>query len=177
MTTFKRRFAAVVCGVLGMSGGGCLLATDLINPNLLSSIGFDPDTVIAPQGRIVVAFTNSTSAAVAFVIAVSDDPADPTANARAVSTDFLESGETRSLVLDCPVGVITPGAPSADFSTDTVAAVAVTDADAVDIVYTGTPVVVGTDMACGDVLEIEAVQFGIGDGVVFGLQLQVLPGR
>ncbi len=177
MTHFGRRFSAVLCSAAAVLGGGCVIGTDLLNPSLLSSVGFDPDTVIAPQGRIVVAFTNSTSAAVAFVAAASDDPADPTANARAISTDFLASGETRSLVLDCPVGVITPGAPSADFSTGTVAAVAVTGTDAVDIVYAGTPVIVGTDMQCGDVLQIEAVQFGTAEGVAFGLQLQVLPGR
>lgn len=157
---------------------GCIVATDLVNPVLLTSLGFDPATVIPPEGRLLVAFTNSTSSAALFFAQASDDPTDPLSNLRSLDTETgspLAAGETRTLVLDCPVGVVTPGTEAAaDFATGTTA-VTVLEATPVEIAYVGAPLILDREFECGDVIQMEVTQLGTGGA--FTLSIRVIPGR
>lgn len=156
---------------------GCVFATDLINPGVLSALGFDPATVIPPQGRLLVAFTNSTTSPALFFAQASDDPADPLANLRTLDTEIgspLTAGETRTIVLDCPVGVLTPGQATADFSTGGTVAL-VLDAAGTAIAYNGAPLILDREFQCGDLIEFQLIQ--LGDGGAYTLAIRVLPGR
>lgn len=159
--------------------GGCVVATDLLNPGVLTAFGLDPATVIRPAGRTLVTFNNTSGFDASFEVAVSDDPADPTANATFFFSEFLRPNQTQTAAFDCPIGVLTPGTPSADFSTDTVAVSVVTAAGLVTVNYTGAPLVAGVDFLCGDLVEMRLVQTGVDAmGVAsFGIQMRVVPGR
>lgn len=146
---------------------GCFMATDLLNPGVLSAIGFDPETIIPPQGRVVIAFQNSTQGVALFAAAVSDDVRDVTSNVVMASATNVAANETRTMVVDCPVGIVTPA----------LFAVVLNDA-ITEVAYNGAPLAAGTDFVCGDVIEMRLVQVGDGAAAdVFEIQIRVLPGR
>lgn len=170
--------AAICCGPLVC--GGCVVAGDLVNPDFAAALGLDSSVLRPGSGTVIVAFTNSTSFPAEITVAVSSDPGDPTANAQTIAVPLDEPGETRNIVLDCPVGVITPGVPHADFSTNSVAAV-VFSGGGVQVTYTGAALVAGSQFSCGDVIEIELRQTGTGTGEQqtnqFSFRVTVIPGR
>jgi hypothetical protein len=173
----------LLAAMLALVVPGCTLGVDVLNPNALAFLGIDPAFVTPPPARVIVAFNNDTDFQASFFVAVSDDTRDPTSNAQGIP-GVLDAGDAIANVLECPVGVITPGAPSADFSTDTVATqVSVVGADGtelVDVTYTGSPLVFGRDFRCGDVIEVRLVQTEAVDDTQqadFQLRLTVIPGN
>jgi len=167
---------------------GCALATDFINPDVLSALGIEPLALLPPPARVMLVYNNETDFEASFLVTVSDDTADPTSNARSINAT-LQPNEVIANVLECPLGVITPGTASADFTTGTVAvqvtAAAGTGVEANDVTYNGAPLVFGDDFQCGDVIEIRAIQFqaeqqAAGDTqtqAAFGIRVRVIPGR
>jgi len=142
---------------------GCLLAADLVNPTVLSAVGLDPATIIPPQGRVLIAFQNSTQGVAAFAAVAYDSALD----AILVSATDVAANETRTMVVDCPVGAVIP----------LMAGTVVNDALA-EVVYAGAPLVAGTDFVCGDVIEVRLIQLGAAaDAAAFEMQVQVLAGR
>jgi hypothetical protein len=140
---------------------GCQIPADLINPDLITSLGFDVESISPSAGRIVVAFNNEASSPADFFIAVSDDPADPLSNVIGAPVTNVAAGETVNRVFDCPVGVITPGLPNAEGTTGT-AAINVQTGAGIAVLYNGSTIVSGRDFRCGDVVEIRLVQTGDG---------------
>lgn len=154
---------------------GCVVATDLINPSFLTGLGFDPQTVVPPQGKVVVAFQNSTSGNASFASAYLKTDFGVNAEVNLITAVDVGPGETRNAVLDCPVVVISP-APDIDnlgATQDGVLIAVQTAAETVAIAYTGEPLLNGRDFQCGDVILIRAVQ----NGAAYGVQVQLLPGR
>lgn len=166
-----RLLLALVIAVTPMFG--CAIAGDVFNSDLLGVFGLDPATVIPDPGRVVIAYHNATTGVASFSSAVSDDTLDPTSNAKSIISSNLLAGETRAMVVDCPVGVITPGAPATDFSTGTTAAFVVTEAgELVEVAYNGFPLVSGNDFGCGDVIQVRVVE-SAGE---YALQVSILAG-
>lgn len=162
-----------LCGLFALAG--CVVATDLINPSLLTSLGFDPQTVVPPQGKVVVAFQNSTNFTAAFASAYLKTDFGVNAQVNLVTAADVGPGETRNAVIDCPVAVISP-APDIDplgEIQDGILALVATDTEVAEVAYAGQPMLNGRDFECGDVVLIQLVQ--VGDG--FGVQVQLLPGR
>lgn len=154
---------------------GCVVVTDLMNPGVLSAVGLDPATVIRPQGRIIIAFQNSTQFPLPFVSAFTG-PTVPSAATTAeelaeeivlVSATNVDVNETRTMVVDCPVGVVLPSQ-----------AFVLRAADVVEVNYAGSLLIAGEDFVCGDVIQVSVVQVGDADGQeAFEIRVQKLPGR
>ena len=161
-----------LCGTLAL--GGCVVATDVLNPALLTGLGFDPQTVVPPQGKVVVAFQNSTSATASFFSAYLKTDFGASSEVSQISAVNVGPGETRSAVLDCPVAVISPAPGIDNFGAigDGAVIELQTDADLVELAYTGEPLLNGRDFQCGDVILIRATE-----NAGFGVQVQLLPGR
>lgn len=160
-------------GSLALSG--CVVATDLINPSLLTSLGFDPQTVVPPQGKVVVAFQNSTNFNAAFASAYLKTDFGVNAQVNLVTAGDVGPGETRNAVLDCPVAIISP-APDIDnlgATQDGILAVVANGTEVAEVAYLGQPMLNGRDFECGDVILIQLI--AVGDG--FAVQVQLLPGR
>ena len=175
------RVLRTVATITGLCFGtlGCAIATDLINPAALSALGLDPATIIPPEGRALVTFNNMSSLSAIFVIAVSDNPGDPTSNAQTIFSEILQPNQAQTASLDCPVGVLTPGTPAADFSTGTTAVFVAAGDDGVEVTYNGAPLIFGTDFVCGDLVEMRLVQTG-NDATMadsFQILMRVIPGR
>ena len=162
------RFCLLVAGLPVLATlTGCVVAADLVSPAFLSSLGFDPGTVIPSQGRVVIAFRNATTYPAAFAAVVSDDARDATSNALTVSATDVAGNDTRTMVVECPVGVVTP-----------LGIVALVEDTAVELTYAGAPLVSSTDFVCGDVIEMRLVQLaGVGGAVELGIEVRVLAGR
>lgn len=158
--------------------GGCVFATDLVNPDLLTGLGVDVDTVIPPQGRIVVAFNNTTDVNAEMRVATSKNSSTP-------ETDFsvepipVAAGEVRSVAYSCPVAVVAPGDSIAEnFLTGGIAAVVGVGDNVVEIPYTADLLLSGRDFSCGGVIEIRLIETGGGDNEAgFAIRVQVIPGR
>lgn len=161
-----RFFLLVVCLPLLVPLSGCVVAADLVNADLLSGLGFDPATVVPSEGRLLIAFRNLTQYPASFVAVVSDDTRDPTSNAVTVAAYDVAANDTRIMVVDCPVGIVTPGG-----------AAVLVDGSLVDVAYNGTALTAGTDFLCGYVIEIQVSQTGAGGEAAFEVQIRVLPGR
>lgn len=177
--TIPRSWRAMMLTMLALPAGGCSIATDLVSPGFLATLGFDPSSIIPPQGSVVVTFNNQTNLAADFFVAISDSTRDPTSNAKnLVGADVAANG-VRNRVVECPIGVITPGEPAVDFTTGTVAVqLTAADGTVTDVNYDGTPLVAGTHFVCGDVVEISVVQRVDAAGMVtFAIEIQVVPGR
>src|SRR5262245_28745551 len=109
---FGRTAMLVAMGIL-LPGAGCVIATDVINPALLTQLGFDPATVVPPQGRVVVTFQNSSNFPADFASSFSRQPFGADAVIQLITAQDVGPGEERNAVLDCPVAVISP-APDID---------------------------------------------------------------
>ena len=171
MNATKRRVltsCVLIAGVFAMTG--CAFVTDMINPDLLSNWGIDSSNIIRSQGSIILAFRNST------VNITAEMAAFTTAYSTIANEEFtlenpyvdywfvtdLAAGETRTVVVECPVNVLLP-----------VASVAVTDTESETIEYTGSELRNLADFQCGDVIEYEMFQGT--DGV--SVRVRVIPGR
>jgi hypothetical protein len=176
---FGRTAMLVAMGV-ALSGAGCIVATDIINPAFLTGLGFDPQTVVPPQGRVVVTFQNATNFPATFASSFSRQPFGPDAVIELILAENVGADEERNAVIDCPVAVISP-APDVDQFGDTQDGIAIavaTPAGVVEVAYVGTPLEVGADYLCGDVVVIRLLQIGAAGGENdFRIQVEVLPGR
>ncbi|MBI5863740.1 MAG: hypothetical protein HZB38_04385 [Planctomycetes bacterium] len=167
MSNRSSRIFLLVAAALAIATDGCVIATDLVNPSLLTGLGFDPQTVIPPQGRLVVAFQNQTAFPVFFGAAFSRREAIDVNKFEVLQADDVGPDETRSMVLDCPIAVFVPA----------VAAVVANQA-AVVVTYTGSELDVNRDYVCGDVIVVRVVQVGPGTAEGdFQFQVELLPGR
>ena len=162
-----RRCTRVLFGVSVLTAlSGCTVFSDALNPNFASLLG-----VSAPSndlGSIIVRFSNDTDETASLFADVSDDATDATANVRNGISGVLDAGGEAAHVFDCPVGVITV-LPTNVFPQA---------GAAVQLPFTGAPLVAGADYLCGDVIEVRVIR--IGDGVTaadFLVQVQVYPGR
>src|SRR5262245_49655930 len=136
--------ASLVC--LCASISGCQVAGDLVNPDLLATIGVDPQTVHPITGRIVVAMNNTSAFDASFFVAVANkDLTDP----QTASAD-VGNGETGNAVFDCPVGLVAPGGFDAMGNTLGTTVLVTTPTAVVPVAYTGVPLESGRDFQCGD---------------------------
>ena len=171
-----RTIGAALAGFLVL---GCVVATDALNPDFLAQLGFDPATVVPPKGRVVAVFNNQTGSTATFQVTVSDSESDPLSNARVIASDPLEAGETQAVALECPIGIITPGDLTGGQGQQAATAAVTVQGDQQGAVnYVGAPLVFQRDFACGDLIELRAVEIVDDQGNrVFDLQIRVLPGR
>lgn len=163
------RFSLLVAGI-GMLVPmlGCIVAADVLNPDFLSAVGLDPATVIPSEGRLLVAFQNSTQATADFRALLSEDFSSNAAEQTQVIAIGVAASETRTLVIDCPVGDFLP----------LEVLVVVSEGAATQVQFVGTPLRSGVDFRCGDVIEMSVVQFTDAEGnVTYRIEAQVLPGR
>ena len=174
--------SAIGCATLLLSLAGCAMVTDLINPSFLSTLGVDPATVIRPQGRVVIAFQNSTVATVDFGATVASS-----LTALESSTDYVYArdvapNETRTMVVDCPAPVIMPIAPIGGTMATAIGQGAEVEGSTVEdttfvVVYAGAALEEGRDYECGDVVEVRVLQTGDVEELETSIRVQVLPGR
>ena len=177
MSVVRRRvlFGLLAGSLLVSLVGGCVVVADLLDPSLAGQLGL---TAGGTQGVIVVAFNNTTSFPATFEAFVSRDATDLTRDSRNFSS-AVAAGDVANEVLECPVGVVSPGSLDASFARDGVAAVVTTDSGTEDVTYAG-PVLSGTDISCGDLVEIRLVQTSAGTGdtatSAFRIVVVVIPG-
>jgi hypothetical protein len=165
---------------LALSCGSCVIATDVVNPAFLTGLGFDPQTVVPPQGRVVVTFQNSSNFTASFASSFSRQPFGADAEIELIQAENVGPDEERNSVIDCPVAVVSPAPDIDQFGEiqDGVAIGVFTDDGGVGVAYTGAPLQVGRDYVCGDVIVIRLLQTGQAGGENdFRIQVEVLPGR
>ena len=148
----RRYLLPLVLGLLIVPLSGCFVVADLLKEQALTSLGFNPDSILAAQGRVLVAFTNQTSGEIAqFSAAVSDQILSSgqlaTADFQTLLATAIPAGETRTLVVDCPTGVIVPGT-----------AVVVINNVVSTVTYAGSQLTSGSEFVCGDVIELALVE-------------------
>lgn len=170
--------ACVLCG----ASGGCLLAADLINPELLLSLGLNPNTIRPSAGRVIVAFTNRTTQPAEFFAVLVDEANEGTGEISAV----VPANESSAHVANCPVRQIIPG-QLGDNQAVAQPAVVVNPAQpgaagggGTDVAYGGAALQNGVDFFCGDVIEIQlnpVAAAGEGGAAGFALLVRVIPGR
>jgi len=148
-----RVLLGLLAGSLALSLGGCVVIGDLLDPTLAQQLGL---TAGGTQGVIIVAFNNTTSFPATFQAFESRDVVDLARDSRNFSLQ-VAAGEVANEVLECPVGLVSPGSLGADFARVAVAAVVTTDAAAVAVNYAG-PVLSAPDISCGDLIEIRLIQ-------------------
>jgi hypothetical protein len=172
-----RLLMLATCLPLLLPLAGCFFVTDLINPGVLSAVGFDPATIIPPAGRTLVSFVNGTQFEADFVAIATSDPV-VTAGTYTRGSAAVPSNETKVIPFDCPVAVIWPGDINEDFTLSPAAVTVVTDGGDVELQYTGSALESGRDFVCGDVIEVRLVQVGEGAAADdFEIRVRVLPGR
>jgi hypothetical protein len=159
--------------------GACGLVSDALAPGLAQQIGLDPASIKPQQGTVIVAFNNTTRYPATFFAYQSADATDLTRSSRNFSAD-IAAGKVGNEVLDCPVGLISPGSLSSAFAVDTVAATlggvaGSTAADAI-VGYAGNPVISGSGFSCGDVIEIRLSGGGTVEAPTFAITVRVIPG-
>ncbi len=162
-----RLLMLVVCLPLLMLPAGCVFVADLLNPGIVSAVGIDPATIIPPQGRVVIAFQNSTQYPADFFAVVSDDILDENADFFVVTGTDVAANDTRTMAVDCPVGDVLPAS-----------AFIVVGDTVVEVPYAGVPLRSGAEFVCGDVIEMRVVQTAVGaDAAAFTIEVQILAGR
>ncbi len=166
----------LLCGLLLVPAGGCAVVSDVLSPNLLASLGIDPATVVAPQGVVIVAFNNQTQFPADFQAWEAKNARD----LRQQSRNFVvhvEAGKQGNEVLDCPIGVISPGSLDATFAPQAQAVTVWTtsqgNTQSTQVAYAGQPLEVGTAFQCGDVIEITLVAAAAQQGGQQAFQLLV----
>lgn len=182
MTRSKPRALALAgCGLLLLPALGCTFAADLINPDFLRQVGFDPATIVPPAGKVVVAFVNDTTQT-ATMYAYWSEYVDRITGWEL--TAIVPPGEVMSEAVDCPVAMIGPGQVNADFSVNSDAASVGDAGQQTAVAYAGTALISGVDFVCGDLIEIRLIQTGGDTGQdgqagqdQYGFRVQVHPGR
>lgn len=178
MTRSKLRVLALgTCGLLLLPVLGCVFAADLINPDFLRQVGFDPATIVPPAGKVVVAFTNDTDQFATFYAYVAEEALGDQVIGGVNLTSAVPSGMTGSEAVDCPFEFMAPGRLDANLSAGTDAAVVGDVGGQETVAYEGTPLVMGVDFVCGDLIEIRLTQTGDEDEAQYALRVQVHPGR
>lgn len=169
-----RFFSVIACAAVLLPLAGCAIVTDMINPDFLTALGVDPDTVIASAGTIIIAFQNSTTGVADFGATVATSSSSTTDDLEYVYARDVAADETRTMVVDCPLATVVPGATIS--GTEAVAIVTGGNVDAT-VTYAGAELVEGVDFVCGDVIEIRIVETGTdAEDLAVELQVQVLPG-
>lgn len=147
----------LLCGLVLVPAGGCAVVSDVLSPGLLAQLGFDPATIVAPQGTVIVAFNNQTQFPADFFAFESVDARDLTRSSRNFSV-HVDPNQVRNEVIDCPVGLISPGSLGATFAISTQAVdVLAAGGAAAQVAYAGQPLENGTAFVCGDIIEIRLV--------------------
>jgi len=170
----KERTTWLGVGLSLLLVSGCGLVSDIFDPGLASQIGLDPAIIRPQQGTIIVAFNNTTRYPAVFYGAWSLDAQDLTQKSRNFSVE-VPAGSVRNEVLECPVGLITPGSFEADFSYNNLAAL-VTAPGAGEVTYSGGPLLNGSSFLCGYVIEVRLYSIGTGENATYGVTVQVIPG-
>jgi len=182
MEEYMRRKSLLRLSVLGFIApiAGCAILTDTINPDLLSGFGFDPETIVPSQGRVVVVYNNQTD----FQVEFHSVSLDSTFTAGSEDTTTVEPDGTGNTVFECPVEALVPSqltAAAGDGAIfDRVGAIVATGAAQAQVAYAGAVLLQGQDFFCGDVIEIRLNQVGAGgdqNQVNFRLSIFVRPGR
>lgn len=177
MTRSKLRALALGgCGLLLLPALGCTFAADLINPDFLRQVGFDPATIVPPAGKVLVAFTNDTSEYARLYAYVSENVEVTVGFNMAVD---LLPGMTVSQAADCPFAFMAPGRLESDFSVNNNAAAVGLEGQQTEVAYQGTVLVFGEDFVCGDLIEIRLIQTGDEQQAQgqYDFRVQVHPGR
>jgi hypothetical protein len=165
-----------------------MFAGDLVNPDVLSQLGLD--SLLTARGTVLVAFNNTTRFPAYFTAFYSQDAQDLTVKSRNFGT-LVEARSVRNEVLQCPVGLVSPGILDSDYTINTLAATinstitTTTGATSVsaEVAYEGVPVQVGTAFFCGDVIEIRLTEQATATGgtggtqALFVVSLRVIPGE
>ena len=180
MRTARERIQGVLAGGLVLLAvGGCGLVVDLFAPGLAQAVGLDPASIKPQQGTVIVAFNNTTRYPATFFAYESADAVNLARSSRNFSAD-IAAGKVGNEVLECPVGLISPGSLSSTFTVDGVAAsvagVAGTTGVLATVGYTGNPVISGSSFSCGDVIEIRLSAGGTTEAPTFVISVRVIPG-
>ncbi len=170
MSCRRSMLAGAVLGTLLLCSGGCMMAMDMLNPDVFSAFGIDPGTIYPSPGTVIVLFTNSTNALAFFTAFEAADAADLSRDARNFSVD-VDPVSSRNEVLTCPVGVVAPGSLDAAFAIQTQAVTVFDAAGTTNVDYNGAPLTSPHDFSCGDVIEIQLIQVG----TAYQLLVQVRP--
>jgi len=163
--------AVGLCSLALLTAVGCVIAADALNPAFFSGLGLDPGTIFPPTGVVIVAFTNYTSSPAVFYAFESPKVQDLT-GARSFYV-AVDPGQTRNEVLECPVGLLSPGSLGEDYSVSSVAATVI--AAGADVAYNGSALVGSSDFVCGDVIDI-ALSPAAGENAYL-ISVRVLPGQ
>lgn len=172
-------FAAMVVALFGAVG--CPFAADLVNPSILTALGFDRDTIVRPSGSVLVAFVNNTTFSAEFYGYETADPDDLTVDTQTFRS-LVGPGENSNEVLRCPTGAISLGIVGDNFTVTPTGAVVFTGggqgAQGTPITYNGAQLVQGRDYFCGDVIEY-TLNPGAGSdqNAAFAFTARVIPGR
>lgn len=171
-TSFPAKLAAVALCLVPLCGG-CQIAADFINPSVYTALGLDPDTVTPPQGRIVVAFNNTTASLATFFVTVANSDLTDLREASAE----VGGGQTGNAVFDCPIDLVLPGG-IATGDQGTPAVVVTTAMGNVVVNYAGVAIEAGRDFQCGDVIEVRLQQVGAGAAAAdFNIRVTIRAGR
>ena len=178
---------------IGVALPGCTVASDLLSPDLLSSLGFNPATVSPPAGFVVVVFENNTDQTVEFHLYVAQDATDLTAGIGNLDIPVFP-GDLSSTPIRCPIALLSLGKVGDDFMADTIGATVLTaggqqGGNQTELNYMGSPLIAGAglDFECGDLIEIElnpitaaaaaAAAAGGQNDAQFTFTIRVIPGR
>lgn len=176
---------------IGVALPGCTVASDLLSPDLLSSLGFNPATISPPAGFVVVVFENNTDQAVEFHLYVAQDATDLTAGIDNLGVTVFP-GDLSSTPIRCPIALISLGEVDDNFMADTVGATILMaggqqGGNQTELNYMGSPLIAGAglDFECGDLIEIElnpitgaaAAAAGGQNDAQFTFTIRVIPGR
>ena len=165
-----------LAGLVLVAAGGCGLLVDFFDPDLAGRLGLDPATVKPQQGTVIVAFANSTRYPAAFNAYWSRDANNLAGYSRNFSVD-VPSGNVRNEVLECPVGVVSPGSLDSTFTPSALAVVVQAAGEAEEVQYAGPPLISGDGFFCGDVIEIRLSAIGTGDTATYAVSVRVIRGR
>lgn len=169
------RFRTFALALAGVGVNGCAVVGDVFSPDFLTGLRLDPDFFGGPSGKTVLALRNSSDFDATFnVVNVRGSEGD------SVPSTTVRANTTTSVVLDCPVGFIGLGQITAA-GLDGMAAIAVEGAAAgADVVvpYTTGALESGVHFLCGDVVEMELQQIGVGAAPTdYQIGIRIIPGR
>ena len=167
---------AWIGGLVLIVAGGCGLLVDFFDPDLAGRLGLDPATVRPEQGTVLVAFNNTTRSPAVFSAYWSRDARNLTRYSRNFNVD-VPAGNVRNEVLECPVGLVSPGTLGPDFGRDNVAAIVQTATGFEDVAYAGPVLVSGDGFVCGDVIEVRLSSVGTGEAATYSVSVRVIRGR
>lgn len=178
-TAWERMVCVLAGGVLLLALSACGLVSDALAPGLATQLGLDPASIKPQLGTVMVAFNNTTRYPATFFAYLSVDATDLTRSSRNFSAD-IAAGKVGNEVLDCPVGLISPGSLDSAFAPGGIAAsvagVAGSTAALAEVAYAGNPVISGSSFSCGDVIEIRLTAGGTTEAPTFAVSVRVIPG-